>query len=139
MPLMDRPILSTIERNDPGGMIGPDGRLDPVDLDPGLLDPRSGRSADVQRDLRALDGRKKIAAKVRREGERAQNRSHESANEYIPPGQRGHEEAPIEAPDGFESPFKSALKHDEGIAGRAEGATHGHESSGQRAGISPLC
>ena len=79
MPLIDRPMLSTIECSEAGGMIAWMAACNFVDA--GLLDPRPGRSARVQRDLRTFDWRKEIAPEVRREAERAQNRDHEASDE----------------------------------------------------------
>ena len=79
MPLIDRPILSTIERNDSGGMIARMAASILSTSTPGFLDPRSRRGAHVQSDLRALDWRKEVAAEVRRKRERGENRSHEAA------------------------------------------------------------
>ena len=120
MPLIDRPILSTIERKRIWRDNRPDGLLDLSNLNTGLLNTHSGRGAHVQSDLRALDGWKEVPPEIRCECERGQNRGHEASDKDVPPSQSGHEQASIKRPHGFEASFKSALEKHERIARRWE-------------------
>ena len=59
----------------------------------GFLDPRAGRCAHVQRDLRAFDRRKEILAEERARARTSSADADEADDEQAPPGQGGDEKA----------------------------------------------
>ena len=70
MPLIGRPMLSTMLVSSSGGMTLADRRLDLVAQPRRLLDAGADLGAHVQLDLAAVDGREEILAEERRQPER---------------------------------------------------------------------
>ena len=81
MPLIGRPMLSTMVLSAVRRDGRPDRLLDLVDFQRGLLDSGSRGGADMQRDLRALDRREEVAPEKRNKRERSEDGDHEADDE----------------------------------------------------------